>query len=167
MWFSVKGVPAIVILERDALWTELVELSAVAGARIVIQLDRAVGSSDHARLMRLQSWSSLASFLTFTATVGADDASLWDNLRGMEQRRAENRRRPRPDTGQAVVYSPWSANLVARASSPSDLLVATRTIPAATNPHYPLRTARFNPQMDAWYRLGAALVRRGDSQESR
>ena len=75
--------------------------------------------------------------------------------------RAEAKRRPRPDTGAAAVYSPWSANLVARASSPSELLVVTRPIPAATNPHYPLQTTRYNPQMDAWYRLGANLVRSG------
>jgi predicted amidohydrolase len=161
MWFSVKGVPAIVVVERDALWTELAELAAVAGARIVVHLDRATGSSVQARQTRLQVWSNVASFLTLTATVGVGDACLWDNLRGMEQVRAEAKRRPRPDTGAAAVYSPWSANLVARASSPAELLVVTRRIPAATNPHYPLQTTRYNPQMDAWYRLGATLVRRG------
>ena len=68
MWFSLKGVPAIVIVERDALWTELAELAAVAGARIVVHLDRATDSSFQARQTRLQVWCNLASFLTLTAT---------------------------------------------------------------------------------------------------
>ena len=161
MWFSVKGVPAIVILERDALWTELVELSAIAGARIVVLLEGPAESTAQARQARLQLHADLASYLTLTVTVGAGDASIWDNLLGIEQRRAEFRRSPRPDPGEVTVYSPWSANLIARTSSPTELLVVTRAIPAALNPHYPLRTARFNPQMDAWYRLGAALVRGG------
>ncbi|MGB7740944.1 MAG: nitrilase-related carbon-nitrogen hydrolase, partial [Steroidobacteraceae bacterium] len=164
MWFSVKGIPAIVTLERDALWTELSELAAIAGARIVVHLERAAESSFQARQTRLQVWSNLASFLTLTATVGDGDASLWDHLRGMEEISAEAKGRPRPDTGAAAVYSPWSANLIARASSPLELLVATRLIPAATNPHHPLQTTRYNPQMDAWYRLGATLVRGGYPQ---
>ncbi|MDH4073730.1 MAG: carbon-nitrogen hydrolase family protein [Gammaproteobacteria bacterium] len=164
MWFSVKGIPAIVVLERDALWTELAELAAIAGARIVVHLDRAADSSFQARQTRLQVWSNLASFLTLTATASDGDASLWDDLLGMEKVSAEEKWRPRPDTGAVAVYSPWSAKLIARASSPLDLLVATRRIPTATNPHYPLQTARYNPQMDAWYRLGAALVRSGFPQ---
>ena len=159
MWFAVKGVPAIVTLGRDALWTELAELAAVAGARIVIHLEHDADVSDQARQTRLQVWSNHASFLTFTATVNVGDAALWDDLRGMEEISAEAKRRQRPDTGAVEVYSPWSANLVARASSPSELIVATRTIPAATNPHHPLQTTRYNPQMDAWYRIGARVVR--------
>jgi len=127
----------------------------------VIHLERAAESSVQARQTRLQVWSNLASFLTLTATVGIGDACLWDNLRGMEQVRAETKRRPRPDTAATDVYSPWSANLVTRASSRSELLVVTRRIPAATNPHYPLQTSRYNRQMDAWYRLGANDVRGG------
>ena len=161
MWFTVKGVPAIVTIGRDALWTELAEMAAVAGARLVIHLDGDTAATDEARQRRLQVWSNHASFLTFTATVGPVDAAIWDDLRGMEEISAEAKRRSRPDTGAVAVYSPWSANLVARtpASSPAELLVATRTIPAGPNPHHPLQTTRYNPQMDAWYRLGAAMIR--------
>jgi len=161
MWFSVKGVPAVVILERDALWTELTELSAIAGARIVVLLEGPIAPTAQARQARLQLRADLASYLTLTLAVGAGKASIWDNLLGIEQRRAEFRGGPRPDPGEVSVYSPWAANLVASTESPSELLVVSRTIPAEQNPHYPLRTVRFNPQMDAWYRLGAALVRGG------
>ncbi len=38
MWFRVKGVPAVVTIGRDGLWTELAELAAVAGAQVHIHL---------------------------------------------------------------------------------------------------------------------------------
>jgi len=39
MWFHVKGAPAVATIGRDALWTELGELAAVAGAQIHVHLD--------------------------------------------------------------------------------------------------------------------------------
>jgi predicted amidohydrolase len=45
MWFHVKGVPAFVTIGRDALWTELSELAAVAGAQVHIHLDYDVDDS--------------------------------------------------------------------------------------------------------------------------
>ena len=65
MWFRVKGVPAVVTIGRDALWTELAELAAVAGAQIHVHLDHDPATSPEADLRRLQVWSNLASFQTF------------------------------------------------------------------------------------------------------
>ncbi|MHB8897560.1 MAG: nitrilase-related carbon-nitrogen hydrolase [Thermoguttaceae bacterium] len=157
MWFRVKGVPAVVTLGRDALWTELAELAAVAGARIHIHLDHDPATGREADLRRLQTWSNLASYLTFTATVNLAGSVLWDDLRGMDETRAVVRNLPTPDTGAAEVYSPFSANLVARANTPDDLILATRQVPGP-NPYHPARTSNFNPQMEPWYRLGAALM---------
>lgn len=67
MWFRVKGVPAVVTIGRDALWSELAELAAVAGAQIHVHLDHDASSSPDASLRRLQVWSNMASFQTFTA----------------------------------------------------------------------------------------------------
>jgi hypothetical protein len=92
-----------------------------------------------------------------TATVNLVGSTLWDDLRATDETRAEVHGLPRPDTGAVQVYSPFSANVVSRADGRTDLLVATRRIPGA-NPYHPSRTANFNPQMDAWYRLGAAIV---------
>ena len=156
MWFRVKGVAAVVTVGRDARWTELSELAAVAGARIHIHLDDEADDSPSARQRRLETWANLASFLTFTATVNVGDAMLWDDLRGRDESRAVVKGLPQPDTGAVEVYSPFSANLVVRAS-PSALAVATRRVPAA-NPHHPSRTSNLNPQMKAWYELGAALI---------
>jgi predicted amidohydrolase len=158
LWFTVKGVPAVVTLERDALWTEIAELAAVEGARIIVHLDHETETSEPARLQRMQIWANHASFLTFTTTVNDVDSMIWDDLRGMEEISAEYKGRPRIDSGPVEVFSPWSANLVARATANSPLIVATRKIPSATNPHHPNQTSRYNPQMEPWYRIGAKLI---------
>jgi predicted amidohydrolase len=156
MWFRIKDVPAVITLEQDALWTELAELPAVAGAQIHIHLDRAIDESATGQQHRLQSWVTCASFLTFSATVSDRDAMLWDDLHSREESRAEVRGTPRPDPGQVEVMSPFSANLIARAPA-GELIVAKRRV-SATNPYHPQRTANMNPQLKPWYELGAALI---------
>jgi predicted amidohydrolase len=60
-------------------------------------------------------------------------------------------------TRPVEVYSPFSADLVVRATTTSPLITATRRI-GPRNLYHPRRTSNFNPQMDAWYRLGAAVI---------
>ena len=71
MWFDLKGVPAVVTLGRDALWSELAELAAVRGAQVHLHLvyDRDVSAG--ASLRRKQLWVNLANFRTFTVAVNA------------------------------------------------------------------------------------------------
>jgi predicted amidohydrolase len=156
MWFEVKGVPAVVTLEEDALWTELAELPAVAGAQIHIHLDQAKDDSPAGRHDRLQTWVTCASFLTFTATVSDRDSALWDDLQSREESRAEVKGTSRPDPGEVEVLSPFSANLIERGPA-GKVIVASRRV-SANNPHHPTRTANMNPQMKPWYELGAALI---------
>jgi hypothetical protein len=156
MWFRVKGVPAFVTIGRDALWTELSELAAVAGAQIHIHLDHDLDDGSPAVQRRLQTWANSASFFMFTATVSVDEAMLWDDLRGREETRHVVKNTPKPDLGVVEVDSPFSANLVARAKR-GELVVATRLV-SASNPHHPARTSNLNPQMKAWYELGAQLI---------
>jgi predicted amidohydrolase len=157
MWFRVKGVPAVVTIGRDALWTELAELAAVAGAQILVHLDHDGAAGREPELRRLQVGSNLASFHTFTATANVTSSAIWDDLRDAEERRAVVRGLPQPDTGAVEVYSPFSANLVVRAGTGPQLITATRRV-NRLNPHHPGRTSNFNPQMDAWHRLGARLI---------
>jgi hypothetical protein len=157
MWFHVKGVPAVVTVGQDALWTELSEMAAVAGAQIHVHLDSDPDQGEAAALRRLQVWSNLASFETFSATANIVGSAIWDDLRDADERRAEVRGLPRPDTGRVEVYSPFSANLVVRAGATPQLITATRHI-GPKNRYHPVRTSNFNPQMDAWYRLGAAII---------
>ncbi|MBI5386531.1 MAG: carbon-nitrogen hydrolase family protein [Verrucomicrobia bacterium] len=157
MWFRVKGVPAVVTIGRDALWTELAELAAVAGAQIHVHLEHDSASGPEADLRRLQVWANFASFQTFSVAANVVGSAIWDDLRDLEERRAEVRGLPRPNTGAVEVYSPFSANLVARTGTGPQLLTATRRVGRA-NLYHPRRTSGLNPQMDAWYRLGAAIL---------
>jgi hypothetical protein len=156
MWFRVKGVPAVVTIGRDGLWSELSELAALAGAQIHVHLDDDRAADPATSLLRRQVWCNLASFLTFTATVNPVDSMIWDDLRSQEERRAPVGSRL-PESGEVEVYSQFSANLVARAKSTDDLLVVTRRVNAA-NTYHTRTIGRKNPQMDAWFRLGAASL---------
>jgi len=157
MWFRVKGVPAVVTVGGDALWSELAELAAVAGAQIHVHLDHDPAHDVEAALRRLQVGSNLASFHTFSAMANVVGSAIWDDLRDDDERRAEVRGLPHPDTGPVGVYSPFSANLVVRAGTGPQLITATRHV-GSMNRYHPVSTSNFNPQMDAWYRLGAALI---------
>ena len=161
MWFNVNGVPAFVTIEGDAHWTELAELAAIVGARIHVHLDHDAASSPEADLQRLQVWVNLVSFHTFSMTVNSVGSVIWDDLRDAEERRAAVRDLPRPSTGNVEIYSPFSSNLVARAGTGPEVIMATRHV-NSINYHYPNRTTRMNPQMDMWYRLGAEIVRPRD-----
>jgi hypothetical protein len=156
MWFHVKGVPAVVTIGRDALWTELSELAAVAGAQLRIHLDHEIDDSPAARQRRLQTWVNCSSFLTFSATVSTLEGMIWDDLRGRDESRHVVRGTPKPDSGPVEVDSPFSANLVARASR-GELVVATRRV-SASNPYHPQKTSNMNPQMKPWYEFGAQLI---------
>ena len=155
MWFRVKGVSAVVTIGRDGLWSELSELAAAAGAQIHVHLDhdRAVGS---AALFRQQVWCNLASFQTFSATVNVIDCMIWDDLRSFEERRAPAGERL-AGSDEAEVYSQFSANLVARTQRADDLLVVTRHVNPA-NLYHSRSIVKKNPQMEAWYRYGAASL---------
>ena len=89
-----------------------------------------------------------------TNVVGS---AIWDDLQTLDERNSVVRNLPRPDTGPVEVYSPFSANLVVRAGAMPQLITATRHV-GKINQYHPRRTSNFNPQMDAWYRLGAAII---------
>ncbi|MCX6902978.1 MAG: hypothetical protein NTW03_05780, partial [Verrucomicrobia bacterium] len=133
------------------------ELAAVAGAQIHVHLDHNPATAPDIALRRLQVWSNLASFQTFSVTANVVGSAIWDDLQDAEERRAEVRDLPRPDGDAVEVYSPFSANLVVRADTTPQLITATRHV-GLKNRYHPSRTSNFNPQMDAWYRLGAAII---------
>lgn len=153
MWFLVKGVPAVVTVGHDGWWTELAELAALAGAQIHVHLDHDAAGGE-AALLRRQFASNLASYLTFTACANVVDSAIWDDLRSYEERRAPIGRQL-PESGAVAVYSQYSANLVTQATSAGELIVATRRVNPA-NIYHTRTIARKNPQMDAWFRFGAA-----------
>jgi predicted amidohydrolase len=156
MWFRVRGVPAVVTIGRDGLWSELAELAAVAGAEVHIHL-----AAEPMSQQLLQVWSNLASYATFTATVNSQGGSvLWDDLRTMEERRAEVKEGGNQDVGGVAVFSPFSANLVVRAGDGDRVIYATRTV-SRRNPYHPRRTTAMNPEMGWWYEQGALQLMPG------
>jgi hypothetical protein len=155
MWFRVKGVPAVVTVGRDALWSELAELASVVDAQIYIHLDRDDAPGE--RLRRLQVWSNMASFKTFTAVANEVDSGIWDDLSGSDEVRHIVKGTPKPADGPIEIYADFSANPVTSASAEQPLILATRRV-RKLNGHHPARTSNMNPQTDPWYRIGAALI---------
>jgi predicted amidohydrolase len=161
MWFRVKGVPAVVTIGRDGLWTEIAELAAVAGAQVHIHL-----AAEPPSQRLLQVWSNLASYGTFTATVNAQGGSaLWDDLGTIEERRAEVKGGGNKDTRGVEVFSPFSANLVVKAGAGPQIIYATRTV-HKRNPYHPRRTTAMNPEMGVWYQGGAMQIMPGTATTS-
>ncbi len=157
MWVRVKGVPAFVTVGRDALWNEVAELAAFAGARLHLHLTNERAPNRAAQLRRRQVGAALSSFFTLTVMAAPASSAIWEDLAGAEETRAAVRGEPRPDTGAARIDSPFSANLAAEAGAGAELLVVRRTIPGP-NPYAQRRAGRVQPAMESWYRSGARLL---------
>lgn len=165
MWFRVKRVPAVVSVGRDALWNEIAELAAVAGARLHVNVAADPVPNEAAAVVRRQIGAALSSFMTLTvmsnrAGPGWGHSVIWDDLNARAESRAEVRGLPRPESGAVKIYSAFSANLVAEAGERPELLVAARQIPGR-NTYYPQRSSQFQPARDFWYVLGAKLLMSG------
>jgi predicted amidohydrolase len=164
MWFSVKGVPAVVTIGRESLWNEIAELAAVAGARLHVNLSREAVQGGADALRRRQVGAALSSFLTLNVLVNAAGRSaIWDDLSAREETRAEVRDLPRRSPGAVRVFSAFSANLVVEAEAAPALIWATRRVPGK-NTHYPQRTANYHPAMAAWYVRGAQMLTAASSR---
>lgn len=157
MWFRVKGVPAVVTVGRDALWNEIAELAAFAGARLHLHLTNERAPNRAAQLRRRQIGAALSSFFTLTLMAAPAYSAVWEDLAGEEETRAALRGEPGPEGAPVQIYSPFSANLVAEAGGGSELIVVRRLIPGP-NPHVQRRISRFQPAMETWYRSGARLL---------
>lgn len=164
MWFTVKGVPAVVTIGADARWNEIGELAAARGAHLLFSLAYDVDVSDVATQHRTQSWVQLASFSTFSATVNAADPSglstpsvgakggsaIWEDFDG-------HKKQPGADV---EVFSQYSASRVVSAGAGETILYATRTLPKR-NTYLQQLIGRRYPYLDPWYALGARLISGG------
>ena len=75
MWFRIKDVPSVVSIGGDAVWSEIAELAAVAGAQMHFHISYDRDTSEAATLRRTQLWVNLASYQTLTLTVNAASPS--------------------------------------------------------------------------------------------
>jgi len=158
MWFEIKGVPCVVTIGRDALWSEIAEMAALRGAQLHLHLAYDQDTSTAGQLRRKQLWVNLASFRTVTATVNAASpvglshpsapagggSAIWDDQH-------------RGSSGKAGGYAPHSAVRLAVAKDGETILYATQKVPT-TNPQFRILTEKTNPQMTAWYVAGAQAI---------
>jgi len=149
--FSLKGVPAIVVLENDILWTEIVELAAVHGVRILVHLNYTEDSSQHSRQRQLQVWATAASYQMFSVMADIQQAALWEDLNPRAERRAVIEGRALPDPPPVEILSPFSANLI-RHTVKRDVIAASQRIPAGLN-YFQDRVGLY-PGLKAWLQLG-------------
>ncbi len=150
MLFHVKGVPAALSAGRDALWNEIAELAAVAGARIHVNVAAEPVPDEKALLRRRRIATALASFRTLTLMANRTHSAIWGDLTARAEIRSVLRGVPRPDIGPVRIYSAFSANLIAEAGRGRSLLLVHRRIPGP-NPHYPTRVRRFHPPSAPWF----------------
>jgi predicted amidohydrolase len=156
MWFRLKGVPAVVTVgRREALWNELAELAATRGAQLHLHLEYDADVTPEGALLRRQLWVTMASYRTFTATVnaaatdglsqpsvpGAGGSIVWEDLRRQRGRGAY----------------PYCAVPLVEAGTGQEIVYATQTV-EARNAHYDRMAGRYNPQMKAWYDMGALVI---------
>jgi len=159
MWFEIKGVPAVLTIGRDALWSEIAEMAALRGAQIHLHLAYDQETSVDAQRLRQQLWVNLASYNTFTATVNAatpdglasrsapaaGGSILWEDFR-------------RTKAGLEGGYFPHSATALAKAGRNPTILYATQQV-AKTNPQFArMISPSRNPQMTPWYTVGARAI---------
>lgn len=148
LWFELRGARGVVTLGADALWSELAELAALAGAGLHVHLANA-GAEGSAS--RRQLWANLASYYTFTATVNAaapasGGSTLWHDFRPTTNHRREI-------DGRVL----FSAHRLATAGSDAALLVARQTLPRENLAHRAM-TAITAPVMRPWYDAGARAI---------
>jgi predicted amidohydrolase len=159
MWFEIKGVPSVVTVGRDALWSEIAEMAALRGAQVHLHLAYDRETSEDAQLRRNQLWVNIASFNTFTATVNAASpeglaspsapaaggSAIWEDFR-------------RNKAGAEGGYFPHSAVRLSEAGRQESIIYAVERV-ASTNPQFARMTALTrNPQMTPWYAAGVRAI---------
>jgi predicted amidohydrolase len=160
MWFRVKGVPAVVTIGHDGLWSEVAELTALAGAHLHVHITNETGSGRDASLRRLQIWANLASWGTFTATAnaaapaGGGGSAIWEDLHRREETALAKDGKMREGHQRMAIYSPFCANCLIRAGEREQIVSAVERMNLRTLHH----SMSKNPQMAAWYTLGARIV---------
>jgi len=153
MWFRVKGVPAVVTVGKDALWNEIGEMAALAGAQLLFNI-----SDDTAPTQDLPVQAAFASYRTLTTFVcpaGSGRSSIWDDLQAdAEIRAAVNHSELAAKDPSPAIYAGFAANCIIRAGSGEGIIYATRKV----NRQNPFREDTKNPQMKLWYSFGAEVI---------
>ncbi len=168
MWFKVNGVPAVVTVGKDKLWSEISEMSAYAGVQLLFNLSYDGEAGVDEDLRQLQVASNFASFFTFSAvanaassagltnpsTSGSGGSTLWDDLTGYQEMQSAVKHTSWPQAASYQIYSSFSANCMVRAGKGDEILYATRKV----NQSNPFKEDSKNTRMRPWYWYGAQTV---------
>lgn len=157
LWFDLEGVPAVVTIGRDSLWSELAEMAAWRGALVHVHLANDADASPAGLLRRKQLWANLASFRTFTVTVNAAQGEVVEPSRPGSGGSALWTDFARGSSKRAGGFAPHCAVPLAEAGRGPALLVATQTLPRE-NPLYAIVAQRGHAGLAAWYAAGAHLI---------
>lgn len=168
MWFKLNGVPAVVTVGKDKLWSEIAEMSAYAGVQLLFNLAYDPEGGPDEDLRQLQVASNFASFFTFSAVANAASSTgltnpsasgsggsvLWDDLTGYQEMQAAVKHTSWPQASSYQIYSSFSANCIVRAGKGDEILYATRKV----NQSNSFKEDSKNTRMRPWYWYGAQTV---------
>ena len=160
MWCAIKGVPTVITVGRDALWSELAELAAARGAQVHIHLSYDRDVSPGASRRRRQVWTNVANFRTLTVLVNAADPSHLQRPSAAAQGGSaiwEDFRREPHSTARRAGHGPWSAYRLAEASEEEELLCVRQTV-LSVNAHWEQMTGTINPHMRPWFAVGVQAI---------
>ncbi len=155
MVFTLKGVPAIAVMENDILWTEVIELAAVYGVRVLVHLDYSEDFREEHLKRQLQVWATAASYGIFSVMASNRLAAIWEDLNPRVERRAVIDRRPLTPGPDVEILSPFCANLI-RSTREQEVILASRTIPPSPT-YFQDRVARY-PALRAWLLWGTRAL---------
>jgi predicted amidohydrolase len=160
MWLEIKGVPTVITVGRDGLWSELAELAAARGAQAHLHLAYDRDVSPGASRRRKQRWTNLANYRTLTVLVNAADPSHLPFPSATAQGGSaiwEDYRRDPHITARRSGHGPWSAYRLAEAAEAEELLCARQTV-LPVNAHWEMMTRTVYPQMRPWYAVGVQAI---------
>ncbi|MHC4177912.1 MAG: carbon-nitrogen hydrolase family protein [Planctomycetota bacterium] len=171
MWFSVKGVHAIVTIGDDSNWIEIADLAASRGMHLHFHLSYEADTSADATTLRTQRNLLFMSYAKFGLVVNAADPSRLTNPSApahggsMIVSREGGHNQPAPDGLE--YYLPYQTSVVCSASSGEAVIHATRTTTRTNdldlNRYWRNRNRRARQQRGwlDWVTHGAGLITKG------
>jgi predicted amidohydrolase len=168
MWFTLKGVQAIVTIGDDADWIELADLAAARGMVVHFHLSYQVDATAEDATLRKQRDLLMLSYANFGLVVNAADPSGLDHpscpAAGTSMIVSREGGHNKPAPADVEYYLPYQTSVIQSAQSTESLIVATRQTPRANNLDLKRywrtrnRKARSEPGWYEWIRQGASLI---------
>lgn len=168
MWFTIKGVHAIVTIGDDADWVEIADLAASRGMYLHFHLSYRADRSPDAATLRKQRNLVMLSYAKYGLVVNAADPSGLPNpsspAAGLSMIVSREGGHDRPAPEGIEYYLPYHTSVVQSAGATPAMICATRRTARANdmdlNRHWRNRNRKARPQhgWHAWISQGASLI---------